>query len=240
MAAEDTSAMLVTEGGQPIGSIVVSSEHPSVSLEAANKLACQEAAAAVRDEKLSSLTGDVMPNDPELLEAFPMFADDAKRKAARAYFIETQGSLDATAAKVGVPARTVAQWAYIGQWSEFARREAVVRQSQSVLDVAKLRAHERMTSMREQLAEAREIRRAAAARIREGEGQLRSNAESWNIAARVEQTLTGVSEAGTIATEKGAAPTADADGNDGSPGKGRQPLVVVFNNSNGLPPVRRV
>jgi transposase len=140
-------------------------------------------------------------------------------------------SIDEVAKAVDVPGRTVAMWVYNGQWDVLAKREVSARQAQSALELARMRADRRIEIAKEQFEQAKEIREKAMSRIRDDEGSLKANAEAWTAAAKVEHTLSGVSEAGTLAE---AAEREDGAKKDG----GKQPLVVVIQGG-GLPPVRR-
>ena len=137
--------------------------------------------------------------------------------------------IEKVASLVEVPARTVSMWIYNGKWDELAKKELAVRQSQSILDLARFRAEQRLKVAKEQAEQAKMIRDAAADKIRNEEGSLKSNTEAWAAASKIEHTLVGMGESGDVADimEK------KEDEKD----KGKTPLVMIFNG--GLPPVRK-
>lgn len=221
-------AVLLTEDGHPIGEVVLS-DNASVPPVVPN----EDVVASNRDELLRAeaqeLTGD--PDaDRAVAEIFPGYGDPDKRKKAMTAFVVDRKTVEETAALVEVPPRTVSMWIHNGHWDSIAKKELAVQQSQSILELARLRADKRLEIAKSQLAQAQMIRDTAASNIEEGTGSLKSNTEAWAAAAKIEHTLTGVSEAGTIADIDGKSAEEKKDG-------GKQPLVMIFNG--GLPPIRK-
>ena len=79
--------------------------------------------------------------------------------------------------------------------------------------------------------QARQLREAAIEKLENDETSVKSATEAWAAAAKVEHTLVGVSEAGTVANLDGEDPEKKKDG-------GKQPLVAVIVGG-GLSPIRK-
>ena len=135
------------------------------------------------------------------------------------------------AALVGVPERTVSIWAYNFGWDRLLKQELAARQTQSVMELAKVRAEKRTQIVEEQLEQAKQLRDKAIEKLHSGETSVKPAAEAWAAAAKVEHTLAGLSEAGTVANLEGEDP-------EKKKAEGKQPLVAVIVGG-GLPPIRR-
>ena len=221
-------SILLTEHGTPIGEVVVADNTscPPAPTEASvseNREALLKATAA-------ELTGDP-DGDRAVAELYPSYADAEKRKAAMVAYVTEGMKIADIAAKTGVPERTVSRWAYDFGWDRLVKQELAARQTQALLELAKVRAEKRTKIVEEQLKQAKQLREAAIEKLENDEASVKSATEAWAAAAKVEHTLVGVSEAGTVANLDGEDPEKKKDG-------GKQPLVVVFQGG-GLPPVRR-
>lgn len=224
---DPNDAILMTESGHRIGEVVLA-DNTSVL-----PLPDSELIEANREQLLrsqaSEMTGALDP-DTAIAELYPGYGDTDKRKKAMNLFVLDGRTVDSVAKEVGVPGRTVSMWAYNGQWTELVKRELAVRQSQSVLELARLRADCRTSIMKEQLQQAKELRDAAMNKMRSDETSIKSATEAWAAASKIEHTVAGLSEAGEVAS---------VDQEQGSQKKpdGKQPLVVVFNNGSaaGIP-----
>ena len=226
---ENPNALLLTEDGHPIGELVIADD---TSVPA---MPNEETVNANREELMreSAVACTGAPDaDAAVAELYPGYSDPDIRKKAMILYVTEARSIEEVAGAVGVPGRTVAMWIYNGQWDDLVKREVSARQSQSVLALARLRAAKRLEIAREQFDQAKMIRDKAAGKIRRDEGSLKSNTESWTAAAKVEHTLSGVSEAGQVADIEGKNEEEKKDGNGG-----KSPLVMIF--QGGLPPVRR-
>ena len=106
------------------------------------------------------------------------------------------------------------------------------RQHQSIVELARVRARHRTEVVKEQLEQAKILREKAMDMLETGEAGVKSATEAWAAAAKIEHTLTGLSEAGTVATLDGEDPEKKKQDS------GKQPLVMVFQGG-ALPPVRR-
>ena len=225
--AEDPCSLLIAEDGHPIGDLVIATDESVPGMS--NDTTVEENRREVMAESAKELTGN--PDaDAAVAELYPGHEDmDKRQKAMRLYIAEAM-PIEDVAKTVDVPARTVAMWIYEGKWDELVKKELSAYNSRSVTDLARLRAIRRLDITKEQLEQAKKIREEAMARIDNGEGSLKSNTESWAAAAKIEHTLAGVSEAGTLA---------DIDGKNSDQDKsGKQPLVMVFQGG-GLPPIRK-
>lgn len=222
----DLETDILTETGHPIGHLVVA-DGTSVPNPVSEETARENREELMR--MAASELADTPDSDSAVLELYPGYDDPEKRKSAMVMYVAEGRPIDEIAEKVGVPGRTVAMWMYNGQWDVLAKKEVVARQAQSVIDLARLRAQKRIDIAREQFDQARTIRNRAMDRIRADEGSLKSNSEAWSVAAKIEHTLSGMSEAGAVVG-------VDQESDKATP-QGKQPLVMVF--QGGLPPVRR-
>lgn len=221
----DPSSILMTDDGHPIGELVLAD---SMSVP----MPTEETVEANREDLMKAAAADLTGNpdsESAVAELYPGYSDPDRRKKAMTAYVTEDKSIEEIARLVDVPCRTVSMWIYNGQWDELAKKELAVRQSQSILDLARFRAERRLEIAKEQIEQAKMIRDTAADRIQNDEGSLKSNTEAWAAASKIEHTLVGMSESGDIAsiTEK----KEDKDS------KGKTPLVMVFNG--GLPPVRK-
>lgn len=220
-------SILLTEDGHPIGEVVVADNAslPPVQPEELPERSREAVLKAVAAE----LTGD--PDaDRAVAELYPGYADAEKRKAAM-FLCVTEGLTFARVAeKVGVPERTVSRWAYDFDWAKLVKQELAAKQTQSVMELARVRSERRTKIVEEQLEQAKTLRDKAMEKLENDEASVKSAAEAWTAAAKVEHTLTGLSEAGTVANLEGEDPEKKKN-------EGKQPLVMVF--QGGLPPVRR-
>jgi len=221
-------SILLTEHGTPIGEVVVAD---NVSLPPApTEASVSENREALLRSTAAELTGD--PDaDKAVAELYPSYADAEKRKLAMLFYVTQRRAIKDVAGEIGVPERTVSMWAYTFGWDRLLKQELAARQAQSVMELAKVRAEKRTQIVEEQLQQAQTLRNTAIDKLKEGETSVKSATEAWAAAAKVEHTLVGVSEAGTVA---------NLDGEDPEKKKteGKQPLVAVIVGG-GLPPIRR-
>ena len=219
------SSILMTEDGHPIGDLVLA-DNASVPMPTDSTIE------ANREDLMRAAAADITGNpdaDSAVAELYPGYSDPDRRKKAMTAFVVDGLDIEKVASLVEVPARTVSMWIYNGKWDELAKKELAVRQSQSILDLARFRAEQRLKVAKEQAEQARMIRETATERIRNDEGSLKSNTEAWAAASKIEHTLVGMSESGDVADlmEK----------REDEKDKGKTPLVMIFNG--GLPPVRK-
>lgn len=220
---------LLTEDGHPIGEIVVS-DGESVPASVSEESVAKNRELALRNEA-AELVGET-DADAAIAELYPFYTDVDKRKKALELYVTSGRSIEEISSEIAVPKRTVSMWAYNGGWDRLLRKEIMATQAQSVLALARLRNMKREAVAIEQLAQAQKIRNKAMEDIEEGNVSLKSGTEAWSVAARIEHTLTGMSEAGTIANIDGG-----DDKQDDKTNNGKQPLVVVFQGG-ALPPRR--
>ena len=220
-------SILLTEHGTPIGEVVLadSASCPPAPTEAS----VAENREALLKSTAAELTGDP-DGDKAVAELYPSYADAEKRKSAMVAYVTKGLAIKDVAALVGVPERTVSIWAYNFGWDRLLKQELAARQTQSVMELAKVRAEKRTQIVTEQLEQAKTLRNKAMEKLEHDEASVKSATEAWAAAAKVEHTLTGLSEAGTVANLDGEDPEKKKN-------EGKQPLVMVF--QGGLPPVRR-
>lgn len=221
-------SILLTEHGTPIGEVVVA-DNSSVP-PAPTEASVSENREALLKSTAAELTGDP-DGDKAVAELYPSYADAEKRKSAMVAYVTRGLDIRAVASLVGVPERTVSIWAYNFGWDRLLKQELAARQTQSVMELAKVRAEKRTQIVNEQLEQAKRLRDTAIERLNEGETSVKSATEAWAAAAKVEHTLAGLSEAGTIANLDGEDP-------EKKKAEGKQPLVAVIVGG-GLPPIRR-
>lgn len=221
-------SILQTELGTPIGEIVIA-DNSSVP-PAPTEASVSENRQALLRSVAAEITGD--PDaDRAVAELYVGYADAEKRKVAMLAYVTEETKIADIALKVGVPERTVSRWAYDFGWDRLVKQELAARQTQALLELAKVRAEKRTKIVEEQLEQAKQLREAAIEKLENDEASVKSATEAWAAAAKVEHTLVGVSEAGTVASLDGEDPEKKKD-------NGKQPLVMVFQGG-GLPPVRR-
>ena len=220
--------ILLTEHGTPIGEVVVA-DNSSVP-PAPTEASVSENREALLKSTAAELTGDP-DGDKAVAELYPSYADAEKRKSAMVAYVTRGLDIRAVASLVGVPERTVSIWAYNFGWDRLLKQELAARQTQSVMELAKVRAEKRTQIVNEQLEQAKRLRDTAIEKLNEGETSVKSATEAWAAAAKVEHTLAGLSEAGTVANLDGEDP-------EKKKAEGKQPLVAVIVGG-GLPPIRR-
>ena len=221
-------SILLTEHGTPIGEVVVA-DNSSVP-PAPTEASVSENREALLKSTAAELTGDP-DGDKAVAELYPSYADAEKRKSAMVAYVTRGLDIRAVASLVGVPDRTVSIWAYNFGWDRLLKQELAARQTQSVMELAKVRAEKRTQIVNEQLEQAKRLRDTAIEKLNEGETSVKSATEAWAAAAKVEHTLAGLSEAGTVANLDGEDP-------EKKKAEGKQPLVAVIVGG-GLPPIRR-
>lgn len=224
----NTDDVMLDEYGNPIGQLAV-----NLGPKAAALTVVDDSVAKAQDAALADDAQDLPGIEPaEVAIYYPGYDDDQKRdRAKRLMLIEGMG-VEGIAAKVGVPERTVYMWVANYKWAEAKRKDIVARDDVSRMELAETRIRRRNEVFNEQLEQAKAIREKAVQSIKNDEVSVKSGAEAWAAAAKTEQTILGLSEAGKVASADGK-----EDGEKKDAG-GKQPLVAVIVGG-GLPPVRR-
>jgi len=221
--------IMLDEFGNPIGQLAVNLGGPNAVQKADTSVE------AAKDAALEDNASDLPGIEPhEIAEYYPGYDDPEKReRAKRLMLIEGKPVADITKA-VLVPERTVLMWVANYKWAEARRRDIQARDDISRMELAETRIVKRNKVFKEQLEQAEHLRNKAIEAINLEQASVKSGTEAWAAAAKTEQTILGLSEAGKVAS---------ADGKDGEGGEGgdklKQPLVVVVQGG-GLPPIRRV
>ena len=222
---------MLDDYGNPIGQLTVNLGQPQPvavtdgSMETAQASALEDAAA--------DLPG-ITPQ--EIGEYYPGYDDGTKRDKAKRLLIIEGRSLPDVATRTGVPERTVLMWSANFKWSEARRKEIAAKDELSRIDLAETRIRKRNEVFDEQLAQAKAIRNKAVKDMDREKVSLKSGTEAWAAAAKTEQTILGLSDAGKVASADGC-----ETGKDGESGKQetKTPLVAVIVGQGGLPPIRR-
>ena len=224
----NTDDVMLDEYGNPIGQLAV-----NLGPKAAALTVVDDSVTKAQDAALADDAQDLPGIEPaEVAIYYPGYDDDQKRdRAKRLMLIEGMG-VEGIAAKVGVPERTVYMWVANYKWAEAKRKDIVARDDVSRMELAETRIRRRNEVFNEQLEQAKAIREKAVQSIKNDEVSVKSGAEAWAAAAKTEQTILGLSEAGKVASADGK-----EDGEKKDAG-GKQPLVAVIVGG-GLPPVRR-
>ena len=224
-----TDEIFLDEEGNPIGQVVMADE----ALVPMPDGSVQRAETALVEDKTAELGTD--------LDFYPGYLDDEKRTVARRLYIQERYTIERIADTVGVPQRTVSMWLYHEKWDgviakevEARRRDAVVRNAESKLDLAALRAERRLDAAKRQLAVTDKVIDAAEAALDDGGASIKSVAEAVASASKIQQTILGVSESGTVVDDEAS----DESKKKKAEGGNKQALVVVFPSE--MPPIRRV
>lgn len=220
--------ILLTEDGHPIGEIVMADNKPTAPVPTA-----EDEVEADRAEELRVRASEVLcePDaDKAVAELYPGYCNPEKRKTAMTLFVVEQKAISEVAKIVGVPERTVSMWSYDGKWIDLVEKELAVRQAQSRVELARLRADRRAKVAKAQLDAAEMIRDKVTGEL--NDMSAKSAAEALKSAADVEARILGIKETGETAEASSSEEKKKADG--------KVPLVVVFNNTaSGIPTLRR-
>ena len=222
--------VMLDEYGNPIGQLVVNMGPKETALPVPDDDMQLAQDAAAQDTSLE------LPGvDPkEIAEFYPGYDDGQKRDKAKRMFLAGDYDVAKISTAVAVPERTVLMWVANNHWAEARRRELIAKDELSRLDLAETRIRKRNAVFHSQLDQAERIRKKAIEGIESEEVSVKSGAEAWAAAAKTEQTILGLSEAGKVAAADG-----HDDGDDDKGRKtGKDPLVVVIQGG-GLPPIRR-
>lgn len=187
-------------------------------------------AARAREDALRSrvvaLTGSP-DGDRALAELYEGYEDEEKRRRALELYVKEDKAFEEIAAKLGVPERTVAAWAYVGKWTHAAMADVSVRLEDEAVQLARLRLSQRRSIIQKQLDSAQLVREKVEDEL---DGMsAKSAAEALKAVADIEARALGMSESGSTETE---GPARKAEG--------KVPLVAVFmGNASGIPTLRK-
>ena len=187
-------------------------------------------AARAREDMLRSrvvaLTGSP-DGDRALAELYEGYEDEEKRRRALELYVREDKSFEEIAAKLEVPERTVAAWAYVGKWTHAAMADVSVRLEDEAVQLARLRLSQRRSIIQKQLDSAQLVREKVEDEL---DGMsAKSAAEALKAVADIEARALGMSESGSTETD---GPARKAEG--------KVPLVaVVRGNAAGIPTLRK-
>lgn len=214
--------------GTPIGEVKDASPVAVLSEEARYR---HEREAAYDIAVDSGLFADPKDVDMHLVDAiYPQYTDrDARRRALELY-AAGDTPFGEIANKIGVPLRTVTQWAKVGNWGRLQESMATTLCDLESSRLSINRSLRREKILNEQLDLAQKVRDKAKAALdnAESSGQLKLAAEAAKLAADLEVRALGIGESGTVSDSRAKADAAKSDG--------RTPLVINF--QGGLPPVK--
>lgn len=222
--------IMLDEFGNPIGQLAVNLGGPNAVQKADTSV--EVAKDAALEDNAAELPG-IEPH--EIAEYYPGYDDPEKREKAKRLMLIDGRTVEYIVKAVSVPERTVLMWVANYKWADARRRDVQARDDVSRLELAETRIAKRNKVFKEQLEQAEHLRKKAIEAVSLGQTSVKSGAEAWAAAAKTEQTILGLSEAGKVASADGKGSGDDRDGT----GKLKQPLVVVVQGG-GLPPIRRV
>lgn len=215
----DTTSIMLDEYGNPIGQLAVNLGPSPAALHVADT-----SVETAQEQALEDDAADLPAISPnEIAEYYPGYDNDELRdRAKRLMLIEGRQVADISRA-VNVPERTVLMWVANYKWADARRRELVAKDEVSRMELAEVRIRRRNEVFQAQLEQAERIRNKAASDIADETVSIKTGTEAWAAAAKTEQTILGLSEAGNVAS---------ADGKEaakkGAPDGAKQPLVMVF------------
>lgn len=221
--------IMLDEFGNPIGQLAVNLGGPNAVQKADTSVEVAQSAAL--EDNAADLPG-IEPH--EIAEFYPGYDDPEKREKAKRLMLIDGRTVEDIVKAVSVPERTVLMWVANYKWAEARRRDIQARDDISRMELAETRIVKRNKVFKEQLEQAEHLRNKAIAAIDLEQASVKSGTEAWAAAAKTEQTILGLSEAGKVASADGKDSGEDKDGP-----KLKQPLVVVVQGG-GLPPIRRV
>lgn len=221
-----TDDIMLDEYGNPIGQLAVNMGKPAALAVADTSVEVAQADAL--EDNAAELPG-IAP--AEIAEYYPGYDDDRRRDRAKRLMILEGREVSEIAEATGVPERTVLMWASNFRWADARRKAVAAKDEISRLALAETRIRKRNEVFTEQLEQAKRIREKAVKDIASEDVSLKSGTEAWAAAAKTEQTILGLSEAGKLSST-------EVDDEKEGPKGGKQPLVAVIVGG-GLPPVRR-
>lgn len=163
---------------------------------------------------------------------YPQYDDFRKKRKARELFFRDNQKLEDISRIVEAPLNTVLAWAYVEKWVARKAEEVKVLQAEERMHLARLRLERRTNIVKDQLDASKKIRGKADDLVEDAatSSQLKLAAEAVKLATDIETRALGIADDGKISS-------ADGEEKEGKEG-GKQPLVMVFGGTTGLPPVR--
>ena len=130
----------------------------------------------------------------------PGFRDSAKREKALTIYITGEKSLHAIAEEVGVPDRTIAKWAEVGNWIKFQEDIAATMRRHEKVRLSVIRSRNREQTMTEQIELGHKINEAAKRHVDEAEtsSQLKLAAEAAKLGSDMTNRALGIGESGKV------------------------------------------
>lgn len=177
--------------------------------------------------RVVALTGSP-DGDRALAELYEGYEDEEKRRQALELYVKESRAFEEIAAKLEVPERTVAAWAFVGKWTRAAMADVAVRLEDEAVQLARLRLTQRRGIIQKQLDSAQMVREKIEEEL--DKMSAKSAAEALKAVADVEARALGMSESGKTETEE----------RQQSKEEKKQALVVVFpGNAAGIPVLRK-
>lgn len=225
--------VMLDEYGNPVGQLNV--RLGSTSGIPTAVVVSDTAVERAQDDAQADAADNLPGIDPkEVAEYYPGYDDPDKREKAKRLMLAQGKQVAEIASAILVPERTVYMWISTFHWAEVRRLDLMAREEVSRLELAETRINRRNEVFREQLDEAKKLRRKAIDAIETKEASVKSGTEAWAAASKTEQTILGLSDAGNVAAADGKE---KASGGKGGDEDRKAPLVMVINGG-GLPPMR--
>lgn len=226
--------VMLDEYGNPVGQLNV--RLGATSGAPAAVVVSDTAVERAQDDAQADAAESLPGIDPkEIAEYYPGYDDPDKRERAKRLMLAQGRQVAEIASAVLVPERTVYMWISTFHWAEARRLDLMAREEVSRLELAETRISRRNEVFREQLDEAKRLRRRAIDAIEAKEASVKSGTEAWAAASKAEQTILGLSDAGNVAAADGKEKAPGGKGGD----EGRKAPLVMVINGGGLPPMRR-
>lgn len=237
MSADGTTSVMdrvmLDDYGNPVGQLVVNMGPKETALTVVD-----DSIERAQDDALTDAVAGLPGIEPkEIAEYYPGYDNDELKHRAKAMLISNGASVAQIASELAIPERTILMWVANGHWAEARRRELAAKDELSRLELAETRVNKRTIVFHRQLEQAEKIRDTAIHGLEDRQIPLKSATEAWAAAAKTEQTILGLSEAGKLAS---AAEAAEPNGAGGQPRLpvAQQSLVVVVPGGK-LPEVRK-
>lgn len=216
----DTTSIMLDEYGNPIGQLAVNMGPAPAALHVADT-----SVETAQEQALEDDAADLPAISPnEIAEYYPGYDNDELRDRAKRLMLIEGRQVSDIARAVNVPERTVLMWVANFKWADARRRELVAKDEVSRMELAEVRIRRRNEVFQAQLEQAERIRNKAASDIADETVSIKTGTEAWAAAAKTEQTILGLSEAGNVASADGKEAAKKGTAGDGA----KQPLVMVF------------
>jgi len=211
---DDPSDMVLASDGTPIG-VVASAPNGSADDVTYAPAEFDDRTGYVRRIERAMAAGKALDltdkNEPQIPDSvvdtlLPGYRDSAKREKALAMYVTGDYSLHDVAQKIGVPDRTVAKWAEVGDWIRFQEQITETLKRHERVRLTAIRVQNRERLMKEQLELGGAINKKAKQQLKDDveltPGQLKMAAEAAKLGSDMTNRALGIGESGNVDGEK--------------------------------------